>query len=351
MKNQKSAKAKRDPKANSKGKYDNATLPLGTVLNNKYIVYKNISSGGYGIVYIAKWGESFYAVKEFIPTQYDLRTDNIEINGLKPVKLKFTSQEVKHKFTADLATFFIEAQVASRFNHPNVVKIVDVFEENNTAYMVMPLEKGLNLFGYIGNLSLQDKRMPEREVVHIATQVCDGLSFLHKQGFVHLDIKAGNVLIRPNGQAVILDLGSCRSLAEFDDLPRPAVTRGYAAPEIYNNKAKYNAKNELIERSDIDYRVDIYAFGALLKIMIEGNGGGTSPLIPAPERREIDASYTSERVGQTHYSLLRIVDKCMELKREKRYSSIEEVKRDLQAIKFTRKTDELEDYFRNILAY
>lgn len=336
-------------------RFNNAALPNGTFLGgDRYVIYKKISSGGYGSVYLAKDVEKnlYCAIKEFLPTSVDCRRSD------KHLKLQFVSKEEKNRFENSLKNFYFEAEVVAKFNHPNIIKIYDVFRENNTAYIVMPLEKGLSLF-LLANLHKKEtkERLPDSEIKEIFLQICDGIEFLHKNNYLHLDIKPGNIWIRPNGSVVILDLGSSRNMDEYENQATPAFTAGYAPPEQYKD----------IKGGHIDERTDIYAIGGCLKFCLETMSPAVSvkkiskrdkneSFIDFLKRKikdkffdELKEDYIAARFGQVNYRLLKIVDKCMQLKKEDRYQSISEIKKDLSEINFTGSFCEYKKYIPNLI--
>lgn len=315
----------------SKEKFENTVLPNGFMLaKGKYIIYQKISSGGYGSVYLAKNEKSqFCAIKEFLPKSICCRTNERNPN------LKFRNDDEKIKFDNMLKSFYLEAETVSKFNHHNVIKIIDVFKENNTAYIVMPLEKGMSLFNYVHFYNKEhNSKLPDKEIRDIFIQICDGIDFLHNNNYLHLDIKPGNVWIKPDGNVVILDLGSTRNIDEYQNQANPAFTAGYAPPEQY----------VAIKDAKIDNRTDIYAIGGVLKFCIEIE----APIISL-KRKNDDESFLSERMSQVNYHLLKIVDKCMKLKPDQRYQNVYEIKKDLEKIYFINEKDEMDIYMYNLL--
>lgn len=309
----------------SRKKYNNHPLSKGTLIGfGKYIIYEKISSGGYGSVYLAKDDKNtFYAIKEFLPSIINCRPNEDQ------VKLHFEDNKQEKLFKDMLHTFYMEAESISYLNHPNVIKIVDLFEENNTAYIAMPLEKGTSLFKYINQYYWQHNRfLDEKELKNIFIQICDGIGFLHANNFLHLDMKPGNVWIRPNGEVLILDLGSTRDIESYKNSYSPAFTQGYAAPEQYKN----------IKLANLDQRTDIYSICGVLKFCLE-----IEPPIPSLNRKDSDLFYCIERAGQHHPKFLEIVDKGMDLNPKNRYQSIQELKEAFLDIKYFTQSSNYKD--------
>ena len=302
---------------NTKEKFTNMPLPNGTFLGKgKYIIYKKISSGGYGSVYLAKDNERnvFCAIKEFLPTSVNCRPTDTDL------PLRFISEEEETRFNINLKNFYLEAEVVSKFNHQNIIKIYDVFEEYNTAYIVMPLEKGMSLFNYVHYFNKDNNaRLTDLEIKNIFSQICSGIEFLHKNNFLHLDIKPGNVWLRLDGTVVILDLGSSRNIEEYQNQSTPAFTAGYAPPEQYKS----------VKEGKIDERTDIYAIGGVLKFCLE-----ISPPIMSLNRKISDEIYYNERLSQANSHFLKIIDKAMQLDPNNRYQTVRELKEDIENIKY-----------------
>lgn len=126
--------------------------------------------------------------------------------------------------------FIREARTLSKFNHNNIVRVYSVFEENNTAYMVMSYEHGSSFHAKF----LKDGQPGEDELKDMLPGLLDGLEVLHKARFIHQDIKPGNIFIREDGTALLLDFGSARqSIGEKTVTLTRIVTPGYAPFEQY----------------------------------------------------------------------------------------------------------------------
>lgn len=350
-----------------KKRYQNTALPNGTFLSKgKYIIYQRISTGGYGYVYLAKDQEdNFCAIKEFLPNTFKCREQNT-------LKISFENEKEEKKFKHNLINFYLEAENASHLQHPNIIKILDVFKENGTAYIVMPLEKGMSLFHYVKFFEKETgQKLPDHELKNIFIQVCHGLSFLHDNGYLHLDIKPGNIWIRPNGQITILDLGSSRHTEDIDKQGTPASTIGYAAPEFYqhfknedgedfishqsskkstdlilfNPNEKVKPTDNLKTRSEaFSKKTDIYSLGAVLRFCLETN------IPPHAIYRTVNKdSYYLDRISQFNPHFLKIVEKCMQINPEDRYRNVEDILFELEKIKCPLDFCEEELYVKKLL--
>jgi serine/threonine-protein kinase len=149
-----------------------------------------------------------------------------------------------------------EAKRLAVFDHPGLPRVYANFEENNTAYMVMEYLQGKTLFEI-----LKDRgTLPEGEVVGYLKQVGEAVDYLHQRGFIHRDIKPGNIFVCDDGRIVLMDAGVVWSLRDALDAGEHEVmlTPGYAPLEQYAQRAR------------LDAYTDIYALGATLYHLLTG---------------------------------------------------------------------------------
>lgn len=202
-------------------------LELGTTLQN-YELRKILGLGGFSIVYLAKNKQTgkVVAIKEFYSPACCKRLRN---NSVRPI-----SEKHDRKFKLGFKRFFDEGFTLSQINHPNIVHVDNFFRANNTAYMVMPYEMGKDLRWLIK----QTKDSPsEIFLLNVFLMVLAGLKEVHEQGFLHLDIKPSNILLRSTGDPLILDLGASHRVADSNEVPKiQTLTHGYSAPEQHLRK-------------------------------------------------------------------------------------------------------------------
>ncbi len=214
-----------------------------------YTIKSVLGQGGFGITYLAHDNnlERDVAIKEYMPQELATRSEDFTIAPLQ--------DETTESLQWGLERFIREARTLSKFEHPNIVRVHTVFEENNTAYMVMSYEKGQNFLEV-----LKDGQPDEEELLGIIMPLLEGLEMMHERGFIHRDIKPANIFIRENGSSVLLDFGSARQA--MDDEAKTLtkfVSPGYAPFEQYYGK------------SDIQGPwTDIYGLGATLYRAIVG---------------------------------------------------------------------------------
>lgn len=151
--------------------------------------------------------------------------------------------------------FNLEARLVARLSHPNIVTVHDASEQNGHLYIVMQLVSGGTLKQRLDELHLQGKVMETPEVVQIFAQLADALSYAHKQGIIHRDIKPVNVLLDGSGRPILSDFGIAKVLAGTrEGLTRPGA--GVGTPEYMSP--------EQCKGGTVDGRADIYALGVML---------------------------------------------------------------------------------------
>jgi len=208
------------------------TLDPGTILNNRYRIAKQIGKGGFGAVYRA-WDLNLNkscALKE-----------NLE-----------TSPEAQKQF-------FREAEILANLKHPNLPRVTDHFTiPNQGQYLVMDYIEGENLDTLIKQSGGQ---LQEEQAIQIIQQVSSAVSYMHEQKppIIHRDIKPGNIIITPNGQALLVDFGIVKifNTQLSTTLGARAYSPGYSPPEQYG-------------QGGTDTRSDVYSLGATMYTLLTG---------------------------------------------------------------------------------
>lgn len=312
-------------------RFNNTSLEAGDKLGRgRYTILKRISSGGFGVVYsaVSKTGQ-VVAIKEFLPTSLPCRQEGKVV--------KFDNNVNREAFEKILEVFFTEAEVASSIQTNNIVNIIDMFRENNTAYLVMPLEIGESLLSLMSRyFKIYNTRVPDSVIRSVFISITDAVKTLHEHGLLHLDIKPANIWIRPNGDVVLLDLGACRSIQHYKDFPQPMKTTGYASPE----------QHKPIKNTILTTQTDIYAIAATMYACIEG----ASPP-SAVSRSEFDEKISRLRAGQVNHHILKMIDKGMNLDPHNRYATALEMNRELVLMNTLSDCEGLEKYHLSRLFY
>jgi tetratricopeptide (TPR) repeat protein/predicted Ser/Thr protein kinase len=258
---------------------------IGQTLSHYRIVGK-LGGGGMGVVY---------------------RAEDTRLR--RPVALKFVSEELSRDPEA-LSRFAREAQTASALNHTNICTIYDIGEQDGRSFIVMEYLEGTTLKDQLaaGSLSLNT-------LLDVAIQIADALDAAHAAGIIHRDIKPANVFIGPRDQVKVLDFGLAKMRVPVThqlDVSTIAGTRqgvvmgtvAYMAPEQASGGA-------------LDHRADIWSFGVVLCEM--ATGARPSPGV----RLRVEGTPELER----------IIAKCLEPERERRYQHAAELRTDLARLR------------------
>lgn len=266
-----------------------SSLPAGTRLD-RYRIDKTLGGGGFSIVYLASDQESgeVVVIKEYIPNRLATRRTDLSVAP--------TNDEEAGRFNRGRMLFFQEASALATLKHPNIVNVLSFFRANGTVYMVMEYQEGKNLQAYLtarrGNLS-------EKFLRTVFPPLLDGLALIHSKDLLHLDIKPGNVHIRPGGQPLLLDFGAVHGFPQSrQSQPGQIVSPGFSPIEQYETNGY------------VGPWTDIYAFGATMRACIEGK-----PPPPARDRHERDTLRSARESFRKRYSdsLLSAIDWAMEV--------------------------------------
>lgn len=272
-----------------------------------YEIRDVLGQGGFGITYLAYDRNLAHevAIKEYMPVDLAARATD---NRVVPV-----SAELEQRYRRGLERFIEEARTLGQFKHPNIVRVRNVFEANNTAYMVMDYELGESLQDILNRRKVMD----EADIRTVILPIIDGMKQVHAHGFIHRDIKPGNIFIRVDGEPVLLDFGSARqSLEETRNAMTGVFSKGYAPVEQYEDDEEKQGP-----------WTDIYALGATLYRLIAGippaDAFDRSTAISMTGR---DPYVSATEVGKGRYSdaLLQAIDHALEFDHDKRPQTITE---------------------------
>lgn len=256
---------------------------IGTVIDGKYEILREIGRGGMSVVYLAMDTHlnKQWAVKE-IRKKGSGKNDEIVVNSL-----------------------LAEANMMKRLDHPALPRIVDIIDNGITIYVVMDYIEGESLDKILAEYGAQ----PEEKVIAWAMQIADALSYLHgqKPPIIYRDMKPANVMLKPEGNIKIIDFGIAREYKEQNLADTTVLgTKGYAPPEQYSGQT--------------DPRSDIFALGMTMHHLLTGvdprNGEPYAPVRQwNPEISE---------------GLEAIIDKCVQPAAENRYQNCADLLYDLE---------------------
>lgn len=265
----------------------------------EYEILTCVGQGGFGTSYLCKDVNLTRrcVLKEYTPHHLACRGQN---QCIHPLTLKYESI-----YSQGLSDFLSEARKLARFSHPNIVKIHRFIELQNTAYIVMEYEIGLTLREYAHNRNI---KFEETELEAIILPLCLGLQNLHDNKLIHRDIKPENIIIRSNGEPVLIDFGAA---IDYSESVNPVIaTPHYAPPEQFSETATQGPYT------------DVYALCAVLYELISGE----LP-IPALKRMELDQLNSAQNIGRGKYSdrLLTLIDNGLSLDPLERPQNLQEV--------------------------
>lgn len=238
-------------------------LKKGTTLqNSKYTIVKSLGQGSFGITYLAttkltmmgKLGQMDttvnVAIKEFFMSEMNSRANDGSSLGGSRGSLFYNYQQKFRK----------EAENLSHLDHPNIVKVLEVFDENNTTYYVMQYIDGQSLDCYI----LRQNGLPEQKAISIIKEVGSAVHYMHSNKMLHLDLKPKNVMLDKDGKSYLIDFGLSKQYTD-DGEPESSTkvgagTPGYAPIEQANYR----------EGKGFPVTMDVYALGGTLFKMLTG---------------------------------------------------------------------------------
>jgi hypothetical protein len=278
-----------------------------------YVLERVLGQGGFGITYLARDAnlDQPVAIKEYLPVDVATRRPDASVRS--------RTEEQSERYRWGLDRFIREARTLARFDHANIVRVLSVFEHNNTAYMVMRFEEGENLAALLE----RRRTLPEDELMRVVLPILDGLELVHNAGFIHRDIKPDNIHIRDDGSPVLLDFGSARHSMGHARTVTILVAPGYAPFEQYYSSGENQGP-----------WTDLYSLGATCYRAIAG-----IPPMDAIARSKGILGSTREilipaaTIGAGRYSpaLLKAVDHALQFAEKDRPQTIAEWRHELTA--------------------
>ena len=279
-----------------------------------YTIEEVLGAGGFGITY---------------KVSATVEVGNIEIDSTFTVKEHFLSEAcerdvatsrvkcsapVRDRVANSLTDFVAEARRLQSIKHPNIVKVSEVFEANNTAYYVMEYIKGSSLRRYIDKNGV----LSESQALTVITPILNAINYLHQNRMTHLDIKPDNIMLKPGRDGeltpVLIDFGLSKHYDESGKATSTIRTLGcsdgYAPPEQYAGILTFTPQ------------ADVYALGATMFYLLTG--------IQPEKSTEIDDDYVAKSLPTTisegtRYAIIH----AMSPLRKSRTQSVADFARDL----------------------
>ncbi|MBH8571965.1 serine/threonine protein kinase [Nostocaceae cyanobacterium CENA369] len=208
----------------------------------KYVIEQVLGQGGFGITYKAL---------------------HVELN--QTVVIKTPNEYLSHdpEYEKYIERFIQEGRILARLSqdpHPHIVGVIDLFQEGATYCLVMDFVEGENLFEAVRRRGA----LPEAEIVQCIRQIGEALSVVHQAGLVHRDAHPGNIMVRSNGKAVLIDFGIAKEI-----LPKTLSSKGIAGNDGF-------APYEQMSRGSREPTVDVYCLAATLYYAVTGQRPTTS---------------------------------------------------------------------------
>jgi DNA helicase-2/ATP-dependent DNA helicase PcrA len=284
-------------------------IPAETIAH--YRIVEPIGAGGMGVVYKA----------------FDNKLQRVV--ALKILPAEYVSQQDRRR------RFFLEARAASALNHPHILTIYEVGEDNGKPYIAMEFVEGQTLRQKIKSNGLQ-----LRETLDIAIQIAAGLSRAHELGIIHRDLKPENLMLSRDGYAKILDFGLAKLVAEREralaaDSEQKTLIRGVETESgTLMGTVNYMAPEQLLGQR-VDRRCDVFSFGVVLCEMLTG----TAPFV---HDNRIDTMHAilhrDPRIpgaggNELPIDLQRILTKALAKTPKDRYQSVDELAAELKILK------------------
>ena len=270
--------------------------------------------------------EEFYSID-----RYDF-VRKLGEGGLKKVTLekdKVTRREVAISSLAEkqpveeVLRFINEAYLTARLGHNNIVPLYDFGRRNGEFYFSTKYLDGEGLDIYL------NKGCPLTEKLRIFSEVCDGISFAHSQGIVHLDIKPSNIQITDHSEVIVFDWGLARDLRSEE---------GYESyfDEIFAGSPGYTAPEQILSDNDnMDEQTDIYSLGAILFKILTGSSPWKNKDLEQVLKDTIagDQSVLEAQLieASAPSSLIPVCMKAMAQNKKERYESVNELKAEITA--------------------
>ena len=271
-----------------------------TLQDGNYRILKVLGQGGFGITYLAIQVrlDRKVAIKEFFMKDFCERNETTRQVTLGTAGSREMVNSCRKKFLK-------EAKHIAKLHHPNIIRIIDVFDENSTSYYVMEYIEGGSLSNKLGTTGLSMS-----DATRYILQVAEALKYIHKQNIAHLDIKPSNIMLNGNDEIVLIDFGVSKQY-DFSTGGQTSVSpvgcsSGYAPLEQYDpNGVK-----------DFSPQTDLYSLGATYFKLLTG--------ITPPNAFGITKDFLQENLKAKGVptAVISIICKLMEKLKENRFSDV-----------------------------
>ena len=273
--------------------------PNTTLQGGKYRIERVLGQGGFGITYLAEQTslQRKVAIKEFFMKDFCSRDEVTHTMSAPSTGSSKLVEQYRKKFIK-------EARNLARLNHPHIISVIDVFEENGTVYYVMPYLIGGSLQDYVKTHGV----LSEQEAMKYVKQIASALKYMHEEQHIcHYDVKPANILLDNKGNAVLIDFGISKN---YDAQGQETTTTPIGMSEGYAPIEQYQQNVE--EFSPIS---DVYALGATLYYLLHGRRP-----VSAVHRASGTALLMSKQLSQ---DVKDIINASMKISKRERANSVD----------------------------
>ncbi|MDW3119239.1 MAG: serine/threonine-protein kinase [Roseovarius pacificus] len=285
---------------------DQLLSPGATLLYGQYTIERHLIDGGFGMTYLARDSlDRRVVIKECFPSSICQRVEG---------EVRPTETDNQEQFQSVIRNFLREALRLAKLEHPNVVGVHQVFQENNTAYIAMEYIQGVDL---ITVLEREPERLTNRLITKLLHDTLNALDYVHAQWMLHRDISPDNLLLDINDKVTMIDFGAAREEARKSSRALStllAVKEGYSPQEFY------------VQDSIQDMSSDLYSVAATFYHLVTGEAPPESQKRLAALTSDEPDPYVPLADGKWPFDkpFLDAIDRALSLSRGERIRSVEE---------------------------
>lgn len=278
---------------NSDEMFNDELRPGTNLLRGQYVIERFLNSGGFGMTYLAKDSlNRTVVIKECFPATFCTRSES---------RVHARSRTHHQEFKAIVRLFVQEARRLSKLSHPNIVGVHQVFEDNETAYMVLDYIDGPDLLDLIED---SRRNIGPEELRNILMKTLDAVAYMHDQNILHRDISPDNIIVDRTGNPILIDFGAAREKASKASRALSAllvVKDGYSPQEFY------------LAGSAQEPSSDLYALAATVYHVIVGQAPPNSQIRLAAVAANRDDPFVPVSGQNQDYEnhFLRAIDKAL----------------------------------------